>query len=472
MQSFLPYLLACLSLVAALVLLWQLNKAHYIIYFLLIWFPFESLLLRFVPIEFVGYAKYLPEVLLYLLLLISYVGFVKREKKFIPDTPINKWLLLFLGVSLISLLLNWYSPWIWVLGLRQILRFVAVFFAIKCLDLNKEIINKILQLILIIFVIEIALALVQYLSGGRLDRYLFPPPTMDVGNTAALGEVEQFWVPGSRVFATFGRYDRLGSWLALGLVMLFPWLYTVKDKMKKFWLEILFGAGALTLLLTMSRASWIGAFFGIFAIAWFVKKDKRLLKIAGALVGVLIVYLIGFAIVHGNVMSITDSPNQTLAERVFESFSIKAWQTSYEGFGRIFFIINTPKVVVLSAPLFGVGPGNFGGGVAASLLNTRVYERLHLPFGIQNVYGQIDNSLFALWAEFGTLGLIGWLLIFACLIRGLEENELSIGIFGVSIAILLMGFFGPYYEFRPLMFYFWTLAGVALIYNKYDFKSN
>jgi len=471
MQSILPFLsanifvyfLAFLALVLGLVLLWQLKKAHYIIYFLLIWYPFESLLLRFVPTEYVVYAKYLPEVLLYLLLLISWMGFVRREKKIIPDAPINPWLLAFLIISIISLVLNWYSPWVWLFGLRQILRFMAVFFAIQCLDLDKDVIKKILHLILSIFAIEIVLALIQYLTGGRLDSYLFPPPTADVGNTAGLGEVEQFWVPGSRVFATFGRYDRLGSFLALGLAMLFPWLYVIKDKVKKMWLAILFGAGVLALLLTMSRASWVGAFVGIFAIAWFVKRDKRLLKIVSVLAGLLIVYLIGFAVVRDNVMSITDSRNQTLAERVFESFSLASWQESYEGFGRIFFIINTPKVVVMSAPVFGVGPGNFGGGVVASLLNTRVYERLHLPFGIQNLYGQIDNSLFSLWAEFGTLGLICWLGIFVFLIQGLRENEFSIGIFGGIVAILIMGFFGPYYEFRPLMFYFWTLAGVALV---------
>jgi hypothetical protein len=349
---------------------------------------------------------------------------------------------------------------------------MAVFFAIQCLGLNKDVVHKILRLIITVFAIEIALALIQYLTGGRLDSYLFPPPTSDIGNTAGLGEVEQFWVPGSRVFATFGRYDRLGSFLALGLAMLFPWLYIIKEKAKKVWLLVLFGAGALALFLTMSRASWVGAFIGIFAIAWFIKKDKHLVKITGIVAGILLVCVFAFAIIRGNVSHITDSRNQTLTERVFEAFSLASWQESYDGFGRIFFIINTPKIVVWSAPIFGVGPGNFGGGVAASLLNSQVYERLHLPFGIQNLYGQIDNSLFSLWAEFGTFGLICWLGMFFFLIHGLRDNELSYGIFGSVLAILIMGFFGPYYEFRSLMFYFWTLAGIALIYNKYDYKPN
>jgi len=468
MLSFLPYLLAFLAAVLGLILLWQLNKSHYLIYFLLIWYPFESLLLRFVPIEFASYAKYLPEVLLYLLFVISYIAFVKREKKLFPNNPINKWLFAFLGVSVVSLLLNWYSPWVWLLGLRQILRFVAVFFAIQFLALNKETMQKIIRLIVIIFAIEVGLALVQYLSFGKLDRYLFPPPAVDIGNTAAFGEVEQFWTPGSRVFATFGRYDRFGSFLALGLVMLFPWFYTIKDKTKKMWLQGLFFFGSLALFLTKSRASWIGAFLGIFCIVYFVRKDKKVLKWLGVLVSIFAIYLLGFALLHGNVSKITNSAQQTFTERIFESFSLRSWKESYEGFGRFFFIVNTPKVVVMSAPLFGVGAGNFGGGVAASLLNMRVYDQLHLPFGIQNLYGQIDNSLFSLWAEFGTLGLICFLMMFVSLIKHLKENNFSIGIFGVSVAILIMGFFGPYYEFRPLMFYFWTLAGITLIYNQYD----
>jgi len=47
-------------------------------------------------------------------------------------------------------------------------------------------------------------------------------------------------------------------------------------------------------------------------------------------------------------------------------------------FGRIYWWINTPLVVVRSSPFFGVGPGQFGGGAAAALHNTTAYRQARL----------------------------------------------------------------------------------------------
>jgi O-antigen ligase len=325
-----------------------------------------------------------------------------------------------------------------------------------------------------VLLIEIILALIQYLSGGSLDQYLFSTQVVNVGGGALLGGLEQTWQQGSRVFATLGRYDILGSFLALGILMAFPWLYNLKKN--KFWPIFWFVLGIVVLFLTASRASWLAAIVGLIVVGIFILKDKRVTKvllIGAAFVGI---YLLSFALVKQNLSGITEKPNQTAAERVFEAVSLRAWRESYYGYGRIFFIINTPLVVVPSAPVFGVGPGNYGGGVAAALLNDKVYSRLQLPFGIQNLYGQIDNSWFSLWGEYGTLGLLLWIGLLGVIIKQSfriwqnavdnYEKNLALGLIGSTVGIMVMGFFGPYFEFRTLMFYYWTLVGVVLLSDK------
>jgi len=96
-----------------------------------------------------------------------------------------------------------------------------------------------------------------------------------------------------------------------------------------------------------------------------------------------------------------------------------------------------------------------------------------LPFGIQNFYGQIDNNWFAIWGEVGTLGLVAWALIFfqiakvAWLVAKEDDfigELLGSAVLGITAGVCVLGFFGPYFEFRSLMFYFWTLTGLMFLY--------
>ncbi|PIR03216.1 MAG: hypothetical protein COV60_01525, partial [Candidatus Magasanikbacteria bacterium CG11_big_fil_rev_8_21_14_0_20_43_7] len=95
------------------------------------------------------------------------------------------------------------------------------------------------------------------------------------------------------------------------------------------------------------------------------------------------------------------------------------------------------------------------------------------PFGIQNVYGQIDNNWMSLWGEVGTFGLLAWGAILGAIVRmclfirrrthGMFEIALAEGVAGLTVGVAVIGFFGPYFEFRSLMFYFWTLIGILTL---------
>jgi len=374
---------------------------------------------------------------------------------------------------------NHYNFFIWLLGLRQILRYSVVFWIIILEDYEDRIVKLLLYCVLGVMGFEAVLGLVQYLSNGFLDKYLFFSGAFGVASSY-LGDLEQFWEPGTRVFATLGRYDQLGSFLFLGLVLLLSIFYGLNNseffKNKKV-LAVSGVIGVLVLALTFSRASYLAFLVAVLAVGWFLKKDKRIIKflslafVAGA------IYLGIFAITYNSsVLNIVDKTSgQTLAERVFEVFSPRSLQEGYYGYGRVFFLINTPLVVVKSSPIWGVGLGNYGDGVAASLNNTSVYDKLGLPFGIQNFYGQIDNNWFALWGEVGTLGVLAWAMIFYTVFKiawdkAKKESKdfwggvLSRAMVGITLGITVLGFFGPYFEFRSLMFYFLLVAACLLLF--------
>ncbi len=465
--------------VAILFLVFTLKRTEYIIYFLLIWFPLEAVVLKYTPVDYYSMVKYLPEVLLYGLFVGSCVFYFLKKGKIFASNHLNKWFFAIIAVGVISLLINQYSPSIWALGLRQTLRFVLVFFVVLHMQYEYSIVKRCLYIGLGVIVGEAGLGIVQYLTRGAIDPFLFATEAVSVAGSAVIGGEEQFWAPGTRVFATLGRYDRLGSLLALGFILFLPYFLKYRDKFFSVW--IVSGILGTGLLLTRSRASWIAAFVGLVIIGIGILKDKFIKRASIGLVAVVLLYTSLFAVFGGQGTQVVDTPNQKLSERILEAVSLRSWRESYEGYGRIFFIINTPVHIYHVAPFFGVGPGNFGGGVAAALVNTNAYEKLKLPFGIQNQFGQIDNSWFSILGEFGVVGLVAWLCLFGALVRSAffvykKESELSLlalGACGATVGIAVMGFFGPYFEFRTLMYYFWLTMGLVILdYQRENKKGN
>lgn len=461
-----------LVFVTALFFVFTAQKSQYIIYALLVWFPLETLILRYTPLEYHPAVKYFPEFLLYASVFFSWLRYAFSENSLWPKNPLNKPLLSFILVSAVSLVLNWYSPAVWALGLRQLLRFALVFFFILLENYPREIKFNFLKVGGVMILLEALLGILQYALGGAIDQYLFFSEAVNIGRGARLGAIEQFWAPGSRVFATLGRYDRLGSFLALGLIAFFPLIYILKKPAQKWWYAAGFFVIALALVLTSSRASWLMALSGLLTIGIIIMKDERV-KAALAVFSIALVAYLGFyALLQGGVTTIVDKPVQSFSERIWEAVSFRSYKEGYEGYGRIFFIVNTPLVVVRDSPFFGVGLGNYGGGVAATLLNYEVYDRLHLPFGIQNIYGQIDNNWMSIWGETGAIGLICFIVLFLAVYRSAREKTarqtenwdraFARGLCGAVAGIAVVGFFGPYFEFRALMFYFWMLAGCVI----------
>ncbi len=464
---------AILALVCAVAFfLVTVFRPQWTIVFLAVYLPFEPFLLKFIPNDIYVFARYFSEGLVYLLALVTLWRLLSGKAKRTP-TPLDLPFVLFLIVLAASALINFVPVPIAALGARQILRFILIFFVVVYLAPPASFLRRLTYAMFAIVVLESALGLAQVVIGAPLDELLLPSEPRTFGEITLTEGTEQFWDPGSRSFGTLGRYDRLGNFLYLFLLLGVGFLYepAIRKHRRELWW--MFALGVPALLLTFSRASWFGFLFGFLFIALAIRRDRRVLT---AFVSFLLI-AVGYLALSGlRVRFITETPGQTVVERFYETFSATRWRGEYYGLGRVFWLIQTPLVVIPASPIFGFGPGQFGGGAVGALGNARVYEQLGLPFGVFGTGGFIDNNWFSLWGETGTLGVFfyGWmfLALFRLALRVYRESRdptdraIAIGFAALLIAVTFNAFLSTILEIRTTAFYLWLYAGFLVLLSQ------
>lgn len=444
-------------------------RPHWTLGILAVYLPFESFLLKFIPDDTYLVARYGSEILIYVVaaaVLLHLLTGAKKYKTTEFDLPFFLFVLTLLG----SALINFVEPSALVLGVRQIIRFMLVFFLVIQIGPSKEFIWKLTWIMFIVVAAQSVIGIMQAIVGAPLDNFLLPSEERNFGEITLTAGVQQFWDPGSRVFATLGRYDRLGNFLYLMLALATGMLFTKKWYERHPWIVFIFLAAIPTLILTYSRASWFAFLLGFVFVGLFMKKDRRVLAGVVAAVVLLSTALIGSGM---NVSLITESPGQTLSERFYESFSLARYRGEYYGLGRVFWFIHTPMNVIPAAPILGHGPAMFGGGAAAAMHNTQVYEQLGLPYGVFGTEGFIDNNWFSLWGESGTLGMVFYLWffigIFFFALRTARTHKdpfvrsLALGVCAMTIGIGFNAFTSTVLEIRTSAYYFWLYAGFLYV---------
>lgn len=468
LQSMFSPQLVLAGVFTLLVIVMTIVRPHWTLGFLAAYLPFESLALKFVTDDVYTFARYFSESLIYLVAIVVVWQLLTRKIK-TKVTPIDLPFLLFVLVLVGSSIVNFVDPTVAILGIRQILRFLLVFFLVVQIAPSQTFIRNLTIVMFGVVLIQSVLGIAQSVIGEPLDNFLLPSESRTLGSIVLTAGVEQFWDPGSRVFATLGRYDRLGNFLYFFLLMGAGFLFTEKfaTDRRLLWL---FGLGFPTLVLTYSRSSWFAFLLGFLFIGLLLKRDKRVL-VGTAIFLIFVAAYLGLSGLR--VSQITEGAGQTLAERFYESFSYSRWRGEYFGLGRVFWYVHTPVDVVAASPILGFGPGQYGGGAAAALHNTKVYEELGLPFGVFGTEGFIDNNWFSLWGETGTLGLILYLWMFVSLfLLGLKvareakdplSRALALGLCASLIAVGFNGFTSTLFEIRTISYYLWLYAGFVVV---------
>ncbi|MFI3158408.1 MAG: O-antigen ligase family protein, partial [Methylococcaceae bacterium] len=408
------------------------NRPTWTLFAFAAYLPFEPFLLKFVPDDVYVYARYGSELLVYLLLAVVFWRMATGSIKF-HRTPIDIAFVLVVLLALSSAVINTMNPVFALLGLRQIFRFVLLFFITTYLSPSKILVKNLIITMLAIVAFQGILGYSQRLIGEPLDTFLLPSASRTLGNIELTSGTVQNWDPGERVFGTMGRYDQLGIFIAFFLILLVAWLYEVgvgrsgdyslerslrlsdrqstalseRSSNAQFaqvvihdrssgnprslnslapWILLFFSLPVLGL--SYSRSAWFGFVLAFLFIAIYIKRDKRVILVTAIAPFLVAAYLSITGLV---VNQLIDSRGNSFSDRIFEAFSYTRWVGEYYGLGRVYWIVQTVIKVVPSAPVFGHGPGTYGGGAVAALGNTEVYDNLGIPFGVYGTEGYIDN---------------------------------------------------------------------------------
>jgi hypothetical protein len=466
-----PLKVAGLTLVSIILFLTAWRPA-WIFSLWLVYLPLEPFILKWVPDELYVYARYGSEVLLYAILLSAVIHRLWRPSplsfKEFPFGPTFLGLVALVGVSA---LVNLVEPTEALLGARMIFRFLLCYFVVILLKPSALWQSITVKLLAGVVILQVFLGLSQAVIGAPLDQFLLPSERKTFGAYQLTGGTTQFWDPGERVFGTLGRYDQLGVFLALASLLLVGALYSGHWPPKnKVWGYASLLLLLLTLTLTYSRSAWFGFLIGFLFVALVIKRDKLVL-LGATLFSVAILAYAGFNGLIAN--RLTETASQTVVERFFESMSAERFRGEYYGLGRVYWMYHSLVTVFPAAPLFGFGPGNYGGGAVAATGQADVYDALGLPFGVYGTEGYIDNNWLSLLGELGLVGLGAYLWWYVGLGRLMvrtardssdsQTRALATGTAGIFVAVAVNASLATMLEVRTLAPYLWVLAALVVL---------
>ena len=241
----------------------------------------------------------------------------------------------------------------------------------------------------------------------------------------------------TRAFAFFGSPNVLGAVLAIVALVSAGIYFSEKNK----YMVTISVLATIVTVFTFSRSAWLGLVAGILVVL--VIKNWKL---------VLLLPLALFALFSSQVRT-----------RIFTIFTPNYWFDSSLD-GRLW-SINNGFNILSKYPIFGTGPGTYGGQLAINY-SSPVYLQ-----GIQNGYVPLyftDNQWLQLLVQTGIIGIILFILfcvqMFYQLVSKYNKHGdmITLGILGGFVAFLITGFFGNVLEFGAISVFMGILLGISL----------
>jgi len=255
-------------------------------------------------------------------------------------------------------------------------------------------------------------------------------------------------LPG-RISGTWTNPDFFGPYIVLTIFLGIIVLLDEKNKnWRAIWASILI-LNFITLILSGTRASWIGFGIGIVFLV-LLNRRKRKIILLGALGFVLLVLLL---VLNQEKLSLAENVLFQRAVSIFDietllkSSRLPVWQTAIRAWEE--------------RPIFGWGPESF------SYLYDKYFKASYLQSIPKNInFDRPHNKILEVMTSSGVIGLLSYLLIFSaiffCLYRARKKNPVLI--------LILTAFFISY--FVQNLFCFDTIGTYLLFFLVLGFINN
>ncbi len=438
------------------------NNKDKIILFLLIYTPFEEFILKSLTYDLYLVARYAWEgalLSMMALILIQNLALRRTWKK----SPIDLFALLFLLTWLASTFVNDISPTFSAMHLKNIIRYVPVFYLIYNLELGSTYIKTILRIIIAVAIIQSIICIGQAIEGDVLIKAFESKDLVIDGK--ALREYNydkgyyQYQFTGS-----MGANINLGNYLSFALCFLAAGAI-IEKRSSKYFIPIALTLTAL--ILSSSRVSLIAAFIGIGVILFKVKSRVRFIYFIAPVLAALVLFSwINF-----------DNDNVYSPFNIYKRFAYLFTSDYFDTtttFNRGYVLLYEVPRVLATSPALGLGPGTFQ-LLAEDIFDEQTYGKaasLGLdPSGLKYVR---DVGYAAILTQVGLVGLLIFGLIFYKVFKAASEvydevQEKTIRIFMlgaigflVALAVENVAVFSFIYRNQSLLI--WTVCGVVALY--------
>lgn len=358
---------------------------------------------------------------LFLLITIALVIRLAREGRHEIKGTLLWWAVAsFIAISIVSGLLSTLPYGHIITALRSIIQGTLLYFIIINAGLNRKTTIHLISMVILCAVVVAGYGLIQRASG------VFTP---------------QGWLDKKEVVNITRATSFLGSPNATAgfLVLVLPVSFGMALKVKRTWVKILWIIIVMVifsgLYATLNRASWLG--LGVGLVVMSIASGKRW-------------WAIIFSV--GLILTIMILPDLRMR---FSTFFTEDFATRDVSLGRSF-RWGTAIDIFKANPIFGLGPGSFGGAVS---------------YGIQAFSGlYVDNYYLLILSNYGLFGFVGFLFLIMSIIResykGLvtspqSDKYLIAGIIGGMVAFIVHLIFENLWDITSLNITFWLLASLA-----------
>ncbi|MCP4582571.1 MAG: hypothetical protein GY839_13260 [candidate division Zixibacteria bacterium] len=459
-SCFAPELLMIPLGIALFIYFWN-HKAQLVL-FLIIYTPFEELVLKILPDNLYAPVRYMWEGLLFAmigLMLFEKLVLARNWKKCVVD----KLILLFLAAWLLSGLINNIPLTSSLAHIKNLIRYIPIFYIIYNLKPNTQFLKKVLFAIMIIGVVQAAICIGQAIEGDLLVK-LFRPAEITIGGQLIRGADIQQGSYYTKFTGSFARSNELGYYLAFAACFITA-AYVKMGKPRIYLLALVPVVTAL--ILSSSRISWISAFLGIGTI---LLKDRHPLRIA-YFVGPIILIILSFA---GS--SVLDSDMLLEDFNIFDRFYYMFTPEYFDivsSAGRLYAVLYVVPAVFFTNPILGLGPGSFM-YISSQMSEDEIFSQADI-LGLESgaLHYVHDIGYVALFAQVGLIGLIALAFIFIRLYRKTSDAIIAskdpliqaflLGAAGSLIALAVQNLASFNFMYRNQSLLIWTIGGLIAL---------
>lgn len=435
------------------------NISKIYIFILCFYLSFETLILNYIPGSVTGLLRYGIEVLGYGILLFVFIleGRIRITREL-------RAVFTFAVVGLVSAILNWEKPMLFILGTRWVLRYVYVYWIIIQCRWSRKDIAQFFKMIRIIMVINIFLCVFQMANRPLADSILMPH------YENIFSDIDSYAVQGKSDYALYGSFGRYGEFAYFIVYAMWLWIaeMLVKQGSRRWKNWLMLAVWAILLVFSYARQAMVAMVISVL-LFMLINKNIHLQKIHIGLIVVAMgvcVLLLPFA---DRIETGAGVIGENITSRYASIFTGSFISSDFYGHGRTWFYTVGAYRLLSHKPLFGFGIGRYGCQTAITY-DLSVHKQLSIPTGA---------SMDVYWVSIlGQVGLIGLLCLAVVYIMPIKEafriinvdsgtdklaNKVAVLIAGSLMCGLVMTFFGSSLSDRYMAFYLWSLMAFGEI---------